>query len=163
MSRPVRIAKHPVHPMLVVFPIGLWVFSLLSDVVFLLGGSERWNDIAFYTMAGGLVGALAAALPGLFDMLSISDPKVGKIAWNHMILNAIAVLIFAADLSARILSRPGATLPVVLSVAGVILLALAGWLGGEMVYVHGAGVEQQPRNGGVDRHEKRQGKVRRFG
>ena len=163
MSRPVRIAKHPVHPMLVVFPIGLWVFSLLSDVVFLLGGSERWNDIAFYTMSGGLVGALAAAVPGLFDMLSISDQKVGKIAWNHMILNAIAILIFAADLSARILSRRGATLPIVLSVAGVTLLALAGWLGGEMVYVHGTGVEQQPRNGGVDRQEKQQGNLRRLG
>jgi uncharacterized membrane protein len=163
MSTPASIAKHPIHPMLVVFPIGLWVFSLVSDVVFLLGGSERWNDIAFYTMAGGLIGALAAAVPGLFDMLSISDPKVGKIAWNHMILNAIAVVIFAADLSARILSRPGAILPVFLSVAGVVFLAVAGWLGGEMVYVHGAGVEQRPRDGVVDRHGKRQGNLRRLG
>ena len=163
MSSPASIAKHPIHPMLVVFPIGLWVFSLLSDVVFLVGGSEQWNDIAFYTMAGGLIGALAAAIPGLFDMLSISDPKVGKIAWNHMIFNAIAVVIFAADLSARILSRPGATLPVLLSVAGIVFLALAGWLGGEMVYVHGAGVEQRPRNGVSERHGKRQGNVRHFG
>jgi hypothetical protein len=64
MSTPASIAKHPLHPMLVVFPIGLWIFSLIADFIFLSGGDARWNDVAFYTIAGGLVGALVAAVAG---------------------------------------------------------------------------------------------------
>jgi uncharacterized membrane protein len=129
MSTPASIAKHPLHPMVVVFPIGLWIFSLVSDFVFLLGGDARWSDVAFYTLAGGLIGALVAAAPGLVDMFSISDPKVGKIARNHMILNLIAVAIFGLSFYLRLDNTAGAALPVVLSVAGVLLIAVSGWLG----------------------------------
>ncbi|MGH9834655.1 MAG: DUF2231 domain-containing protein [Blastocatellia bacterium] len=58
------IGGHPIHPILVAFPIGLWVFSLVSDIVYFMGwGSAIWNDVAFYSMAGGIVGALLAAAP----------------------------------------------------------------------------------------------------
>lgn len=99
--------------------------------------------VALYTLAGGLIGALVAAVPGFFDMFSISDPKVGKIAWNHMILNLIAVAIFALNFYLRIGSTADAPLPIFLSVAGVLVIAVSSWLGGEMVYVHGMGVQQQ--------------------
>jgi uncharacterized membrane protein len=157
MSTPASIAKHPLHPMLVVFPIGLWVFSLISDIVFLLGGDARWNDVAFYTLAGGLIGAVLAAVPGFFDMFSISDKKVGKIAWNHMILNLIAVVIFAVDFYLRLRNPAGAIFPIVLSVAGVLCIAVSGWLGGEMVYVHGMGVQQQSAGSTREEHRKAQG------
>ncbi|HZD41225.1 MAG TPA: DUF2231 domain-containing protein, partial [Terriglobales bacterium] len=107
MSTPAIIAKHPLHPILIVFPIGLWVFSLISDFIFLLGGNAAWSEVAFYTMVGGLIGALLAAVPGFFDMFSISDPKVGKIAWNHMILNLIATAIFALNLYLRMGAATG--------------------------------------------------------
>lgn len=153
MSIPASIAKHPLHPMLVVFPIGLWVFSVIGDFVFLLGGDARWNDVAFYTLAGGLIGAVLAAVPGFFDMFSISDKKVGKIAWNHMILNLIAVVIFAIGFYLRLRNPAGAIFPILLSVAGVLFIAVSGWLGGEMVYVHGMGVQQQ--SSGSTREERR--------
>jgi uncharacterized membrane protein len=143
MSTPASIAKHPLHPMSVVFPIGLWIFSLISDFVFLLTDNSVWSDVAFYTMAGGLIGAVLAAVPGFFDMFSISDKKVGKIAWNHMILNLIAVVIFAVDFYLRLGNTARAIFPIVLSVVGVLFIAVSGWLGGEMVYVHGMGVRQQ--------------------
>ena len=157
MTTPASIAKHPIHPMLVVFPIGLWIFSLVADIIFLLGGSDRWNDIAFYTMAGGVIGALLAAVPGLIDMFSITDDVVGKIAWNHMILNLIAVGIFALNLYLRTDSIPGAALTIILSVAGIAFIALSGWLGGEMVYVHGMGVDQRAEDtaGKTDRSRLR--------
>jgi uncharacterized membrane protein len=164
MSTPASIAKHPLHPMLVVFPIGLWVFSLISDFVFLLGRDSRWNDVAFYTMAGGLIGAVLAAVPGFVDMFSISDKKVGKIAWNHMILNLIAVVIFAVDFYLRLRNPAGAIFsivlsPIVLSLAGVLFIAVSGWLGGEMVYVHGMGVQQQ--SAGSTREERRKAQAGR--
>src|SRR5215470_4031103 len=119
MNTPASIGKHPIHPMLVAFPIGLWIFSLISDIVFILGKSLIWNGIAFYTMLGGTIGALLAAVPGFIDMLSIPDPKVGKIAWNHMVLNLVVVAIFALNLYLRIVLPAAASVPILLSLIGV--------------------------------------------
>jgi len=147
MGSRASLLKHPIHPMLVPFPIALWIFSLISDVVYGLGwGGTLWNEMAFYTMAGGIVGALAAAVPGLIDYLSMSDQQTSKIAKTHMIVNLTIVGIFIADLWLRTMFAPGAGLPVVLSVIGVALLGFSGWLGGELVYVHGVGVESSPES-----------------
>jgi uncharacterized membrane protein len=65
MKTPASIAGHPIHPMLVALPIGLWIFSLVCDLVFAFGGaSENWRLVAVYTLAGGIIGALLAAVPG---------------------------------------------------------------------------------------------------
>jgi uncharacterized membrane protein len=145
MASPASIAKHPIHPMLVVFPIGLWIFSLISDVIYAMGwGASVWNDVAFYTMAGGIVGALIAALPGFVDLFSMSKPKVKAIGIWHMSINLLVVALFALNLWMRYDAAPGAALPIWLSVIGVVLLGVSGWLGGEMVYVHGVAVEPQP-------------------
>jgi uncharacterized membrane protein len=141
MSTPASIAKHPIHPMLIVFPIGLWVFSFVADLVWLLGGAAVWQDLAFYTMAGGVVGALMAAVPGIADFLSITDPQVRMVGWAHMLINLSVVALYAVNLWLRTWTPPLALLPVVLSGIAVVLLAISGWLGGELVYVHGMGVE----------------------
>jgi uncharacterized membrane protein len=146
MNTPARIGKHPIHPMLVGFPIGLWVFSFISDLFFHLGGNLLWNDIAFYTMVGGLIGALLAAVPGLIDMFSIANPMIGKIAWNHMLLNLTAFAVFGINLYLRTVLEAGAVIPTLLSGFGVLLLALSGWLGGELAYVHGVGVQPQEKS-----------------
>jgi uncharacterized membrane protein len=141
--------KHPLHPMLIPFPIALWIFSLISDVVYGLGwGGALWKEMAFYTMAGGIVGALAAAVPGLIDYLSMTDQETSKIAKTHMIVNLAIVGIFIANLWLRTMFAPSAGLPVVLSVIGVVLLGFSGWLGGELVYVHGVGVESSVERSG---------------
>ena len=139
------IAKHPVHAMLVPFPIGLWVFSFVADVVFLMGwGGPAWNDVAFYTMIGGTVGALLAAPFGLLDFLSLRDPVTRRIGMLHMVLNLLVVATFAADIWLRTQTGTGAGLPVTLSGLAMLMLLASGWLGGEMVYVHGAGVQPPP-------------------
>ena len=73
MSSPASIGKHPIHPMLVEFPIGLWVFALVCDVVRLFGGAEVWNSVALYCIAGGIVGALLAAVPGQVQPVPFID------------------------------------------------------------------------------------------
>ena len=123
MNTPASIGKHPIHPMLVVFPIGLWIFSFISDLIFLLGNNLLWNDIAFFAMLGGLVGALLATVPGMIDMFSITNPKVGKIAWNHMLINLGALGVFGLNLYLRTVLEAGAFIPIFLSVFGVLLLA----------------------------------------
>jgi len=145
MASPASIAKHPIHPMLVALPIGLWIFSLLSDVIYLMKwGGPVWSEVALYTMAGGLVGALLAAVPGFVDLLSMSKGPVKRIGIWHMSINLLIVALYALNLWLRTSSAPPAIQPVWLSVVGILLLGVSGWLGGEMVYVHGVAVEPQP-------------------
>lgn len=162
MASPASIAKHPIHPVLIAFPIGLWIFSLVSDIIYSAGwGPAIWNDVAFYTLAGGLVGALLAALPGLIDLLSLSG-KAKTIGIWHMSINLIVVAIFAVNLWLRTKSAPGATLPISLSIIGVLLLGISGWLGGELVYVHGVAVEPQPGKGAEDKARVRGSEYKRI-
>jgi uncharacterized membrane protein len=65
------IFKHPIHPMLIIFPIGLWIFSLACDLIRPAGASaDAWSIVAFFSMIGGLIGALCAAVPGFIDLLN---------------------------------------------------------------------------------------------
>jgi uncharacterized membrane protein len=161
MASPASMGRHPVHPMLIPFPIALWIFSLVADVIYLWRGNLIWRDyIAFYTLAGGIIGAAAAAVPGIIDWLSIKDRAVKKIADWHARLNVIALLIFAADFYLRTASGArfvgsSLTIPLALSVLGSILITISGWLGGEMVYVHGVAVEPQADTLGEGRGKAR--------
>lgn len=157
MASPASIAKHPIHLMLVALPIGLWIFSLASDVIYLMQwGGVIWNDVAFYTMAGGVLTALIAAVPGFVDFLSMSKGRVRNLALWHMRINLAVVVLYGVNLWLRREAAAGAALPIWLSVVGVALLGISGWLGGEMVYVHGVAVEpqasaQESRNEGAPR------------
>ena len=149
MASPASIGGHPIHPMIIPFPIALWVFSFIADLVYLWRGNPIWKDwIAFYTLLGGIIMAAVAAVPGLMDWLTLKDPKVVKIANWHARLNVIALLIFAVSFYLRTsggsaLVSGSHTIPFSLSVFGVILITISGWLGGEMVFKHGVAVEAQ--------------------
>jgi uncharacterized membrane protein len=139
MRTPASIAGHPIHPMLVTIPIGLWIFSLVCDLVHAGNGSPVWATVAFYCMAGGIVGALLAAVPGLIDLVSLPAGPRGT-ALTHMGINLTVVALYAVNLWMRMGSpeRPGNL--VWLSLVSVLLLAVSGWLGGKMVFEHGIGV-----------------------
>lgn len=144
MRSPASIANHPIHPMLVAFPIGLWIFSLICDLIALnVVNAAVWFTVAFFTMVGGLIGGLAAAVPGLIDLLFYKGGPAAfkKTALIHMTINLIAVALFAVNIWLRIRSAESMTIPVLLSIIGVCLIAVSGWLGGHMVHVYGVGVE----------------------
>jgi uncharacterized membrane protein len=144
MRSPASIFKHPIHPMLIVFPIGLWLFSLACDLIHLAGGSsDAWTTVAFYSMVGGLIGALCAAVPGFIDLLYYKGgaPPVKKIALTHMAINLTAVVLYAINIALRAKGTFGMGIPVLLSIIGVALIFVSGWLGGQMVHVYGVGVE----------------------
>ncbi len=150
--------------MLVVLPMGLWIFSLAADLIVAAGWKTPWSDLAFYTMAGGLAGALLAAPPGLIDFFSIRDARARRIAWFHMIFNLSAAALFAVNLYLRAAGAPGDSLPVGLSLLSVALLGVGGWLGGELVYVRGVAVQTPPaRRGPAELREIPGGKIRRIG
>ncbi len=138
--------------MIIPFPIALWVFSLVADVIYLWRGNLVWKDtVAFYALLAGILGAAAAAVPGFIDWLSLTDKAVVKIANWHARLNVIALLIFAGSFYLR--TKSGAslvsgsyTIPLLLSVLGVVLITISGWLGGEMVFKHGVAVDTRSAN-----------------
>lgn len=143
MRTPASLAKHPIHPMLVVFPIGLWIFSLVCDLIGTsIATTGIWFTVALSTMIGGLIGALAAAVPGLIDLLFYKGgaPPVKKIAQTHMTINLTAVVLYAVNIWLR-MSGQSMKVPIVLSIIGVCMIAVSGWLGGQMVHVYGVGVE----------------------
>jgi uncharacterized membrane protein len=141
MRTPAQIAKHPIHPMLVPIPIGLWIFAFVCDLIFVLGsGVGLWFTLSFWTMIGGVIGALIAAVPGMIDMLSLRGPT-RRLALTHMALNVTVVVLYAVNIGTRIQGSGVAGAPLILSIIAIGLLAVSGWLGGHMVYVHGVAVD----------------------
>ena len=145
MSAAASFKGHPFHPIIIPLPIGLWVFSIVSDFIFKLGwGSPIWNDVAFYTLAGGIIGALIAAVPGFIDLIGLQNPKTKSIAIWHMFINLLAVALYCVNFWLRTQRAPGDNLPILLSAIGIVLIIISGWLGGELVYVRGVAVKQPP-------------------
>src|SRR5947207_14718582 len=115
MRTPASVHGHPIHPMLVVFPIGLFIFSFVCDLVSTLSADmTTWKTVAFYTMAGGLLGALAAAIPGLIDLFSLTDTRIRHIALAHMTINLVVVALYGLNLWLRISDAGASRLPLVL-------------------------------------------------
>jgi uncharacterized membrane protein len=154
MASPASIRKHPLHPMLVAFPIGLWTFALICDLAQVFRGGSAWSHVALYCVGGGIIGALAAAIPGLIDYFSIEDARTKRTANLHLCINLGAVLVYLLNFWLRFHLPSESTVPLLLSCVGVVAMGAGGWLGGEMVYLQGMAVEavdqvakvrQQPR------------------
>ncbi len=123
---PVLTARYLIHPMLLPFPIALWMFSLVSDGLYLFDvGGPVWKDIALYSMVAGLGGAMAAVVPAVFDYRAIPSTERGAAVRGHMLLNGVIVLLYGANAVVRLDTGPEAMAPVVTSVAGVVLLAVS--------------------------------------
>ena len=141
MRTPASIAGHPIHPMLVPIPIGLWIFSLVCDLIGMGGDANpAWATVAFYCMGGGIIGALLAAVPGLVDLVSLPAGPRGT-ALKHMGINLTVVALYVINFWVRMGSpdhKPGNL--VWLSLISILLLVVSGWLGGKMVYEHGVAV-----------------------
>ena len=146
------IAGHPIHPMLVVIPLGLWVTALVFDIVRAVTGNPLWTTLAFWNIVLGVAGALLAAVPGFLDYPGMAG-RIGRIATWHMALNLGAVVLFAVNAFVRMRVGPDSGWPLALSVIGVVGVFVSGWLGGEMVYRERYGV-QEPGDRRDARHRR---------
>jgi uncharacterized membrane protein/nitrite reductase/ring-hydroxylating ferredoxin subunit len=149
---------HPLHPILVHLPIGLFLLSLIFDVAGKFCGSgeraEAFVVPAYYTMSVGIFFALVAAIPGIADYTSIRrDHPARRTATWHMILNVIVVVLYIVNLAIRSRTHDPfagsvANMPFVLSIIAIVLLSASGYLGGKMVYGDGVGVGRHRRKKG---------------
>ena len=144
MESKARLFGHPIHPMLIVFPLGLLVTSLIFDVVHAATGNADFSIAAYWCIAGGIIGSLLAAVFGLWDWLGIpSGTRAKGVGLWHGVGNVVVVALFALSWWLRSGESgyvPGAP-AMALSFIAVLLGAVSGWLGGELVDRLGVGVD----------------------
>jgi uncharacterized membrane protein len=143
MNRGARLLGHPIHPMLVVFPLGLLSASVIFDVIGLIGDSERFHLVAFYMLAAGIIGGLIAAIFGLIDWTAIPSGTAAKrIGVIHGLANVVMLSVFIIGGFLRGEIDNPATVSVGVNVAALGIGMFSGWLGGDLVYRYGIGVEK---------------------
>jgi uncharacterized membrane protein len=152
-----KVKGHPIHVMLVPFPIAFWAATLFCDIAYWYTGTGGWAVSAAWLLGAGLVMAALAASAGFIDFLGSDRIRALSHAWQHMIGNFIAVVLAIVSLYLRLaygVEAMAVPAGVLLSLAIIGILGFTGWLGGEMVYRHGVGVEHEhQRVPGARSHE----------
>lgn len=137
-----KIGGHPIHPMLIPFPITCLVATFVTDLLYLHFGAEGFANASKWLLAFGILTALAAAAIGLVDFMG--DDRIRRLshALQHMIANVAAVVVAIINLVVRLNDEAGQiqSLGVYLSGATVLILLFSGWRGGDLVYKHGVGM-----------------------
>jgi uncharacterized membrane protein len=144
MQAKARLFGHPIHQMLIVFPLGLLGTSLLFDILYLATGNDSWSLVSYYMIAAGIVSGLLAAPFGLIDWLAIpGGTRAKRIGLLHGGGNVVVLLLFVLSWLLRrdVPTAPGGA-EVGLSAVGVLLALVTGWLGGELVDRLGIGVDE---------------------
>lgn len=142
-----NLMGHPLHPILVTLPIGLFTAVLVCDVIYWWNGEVSWANAALWLLATGLLTAAVAAVAGLVDFTGDRRIRALSDAWQHMIGNVIMVLVQAFSFYYRYRYGTSAVVPVglTLSVIAVGIMLFTGWKGGELVFRHRVAVYDEPR------------------
>jgi uncharacterized membrane protein len=144
MESKAKAFGHPIHPMLIPFPLGLLATALIFDLIDMIFGNDNLARAAYYMIAAGIIAGLIAAIPGLVDWTAIPDGTRAKsIGLYHMAMNVIVLVLFAI---AWLMRRDGIhdeeTTPLILEIIGGGIAAVSGWFGGELVDRLGVGVDR---------------------
>jgi uncharacterized membrane protein len=144
MESRVKSMGHPIHPMLVNFPLGLLMTAAVFDIVHLVTGNGYWSGIAFWMIAAGVITGVLAAVIGTIDALAIpSGTRAKSVSVVHGSGNALILALFAISWILRF-NVPGnpPLAAYILSFLGAALLGVTGWLGGELTLRFGIGVDE---------------------
>lgn len=137
----ITIKQHPLHPMMVSFPIAFLSSTILTDAAFWWLGDPFWAAVSFWLCAAGFAIGVLAALVGLADFVQIEEARRHVTGWSHLIVAIAALALAAANLRLRLGDPANAVIPwgIVLSAALALLVAVTGWLGGSLTFRHGIG------------------------
>jgi uncharacterized membrane protein len=140
------IAGHPIHPMLIPFPIAFFVATLACDIGYWITGNATWTAVSVWLLGAGIIMAALAAVVGLTDVLGDQRIRALSDVWWHAAGNVIVVLIEIYNWWARFSEGTGAIVPkgFILSLVAVLILLFTGWKGWEMVYRHRVGIAEEP-------------------
>ena len=140
-----KIAGHPIHPMLIPFPIAFFVATFVCDLVYWQTGNAAWANATICLLGAGIIMAALAALAGLTDVIGEERIRSLADAWWHAGGNVIVVLIQLYNWYARYDQGAAAIVPkgLILSLIVTCILLFTGWKGWEMVYSHRVGVADE--------------------
>jgi len=143
MESKVKVAGHPVHPMLIVFPLGLLATAVLFDIIYLVSDNSLWTVVSYYMVGAGVTGGLAAAVFGWLDWFAIpTGTRAKRVGLWHGAGNVVVLGLFVLS---WLLRRENPAVPptgaIVAGLVGFVLAAITGWLGGELVDRLGVGVD----------------------
>lgn len=143
------IGGHPLHPIMIAFPIAFLVGALVTDIAFWAGRDPFWAVASLWLVGAGLVTGVAAAALGLIDFFTIDRARAHRTGWLHFIGNVIVLVLAFVSLLMRVNDAEGAVLPYGLIISAVIavILGFTGWYGGELSYRFKIGViepEEEP-------------------
>jgi len=143
MESRAKVAGHSAHAMLIAFPLGLLTTAVAFDIISLVSGTARWTEMAYYIIGAGLLGGIAAAVPGWVDWAAIPGrTRAWRVGLIHGVGNAVVLGLFALS---WVLRRPDPSAPptgaIVAGLAGGVILAVTAWLGGELMVRLGVGVD----------------------
>lgn len=144
MESRAKLLGHPVHPMLIVFPLGLLAMAVIFDIIAMAAGRGYWSEIAYWMIAAGVITGLFAAPFGAIDWWAIPrGTRARRVGLLHGLGNVFVVLLFAWSwlLRTEAPQAPG-PLALLLAFAGFGLALVTGWLGGELVDRLGVGVDE---------------------
>jgi uncharacterized membrane protein len=137
-----RIAGHPIHPMLVPFPIACFVGVFLTDLVYWRTADMLWADFSTWLVTVGLIMACLAAIAGLIDFLSSRSIRLQPPAWPHAIGNVVVLILATLNMLVHTRDAWTSVFPwgLILSTVVVLILLFTGWMGWSMVDRYGVGV-----------------------
>jgi uncharacterized membrane protein len=140
------IGGHPIHPMLIPFPIAFFVATFACDVGFWITGRNGWFEPTLWLLGAGVIIALLAAVAGLTDVNGDAQIRALSTVWWHAGGNVLAVVIQIINFFLRNGEGTKAVLPtgIILSLIVVLILLFTGWKGWEMVYRDHVGVADTP-------------------
>ena len=143
MESRAKIFGHAIHPILIVFPLGLLATAVIFDAIGLATVSGKWLEISFWMIAAGIIGGLVSAIFGLIDWLAIpSGTRAKAIGLWHGLGNVVVILLFIASWFLRYQNPPNpGSFAILVSLVGILLALVTGWLGGELVERLGVGVD----------------------
>jgi uncharacterized membrane protein len=144
MESKAKLAGHALHPMLIVFPLGLLATSVIFDLIYLANGNGRLADASYWMIGAGIITGLIAAIPGAVDWVAIpANTRAKAIGLWHAIGNVVVLVCFAISWIIRNNNDTSAPTgaAITMSVIGVLLALVTGWLGGELVERLGIGVQ----------------------
>jgi uncharacterized membrane protein len=144
MESRATLLGHPIHPMLIVLPLGLFIAAVVFDALYLWRGNPTFATVAYWNVAGGVIGGLLAAVFGVVDWFAIpAGTRAKRIGLLHGGSNVLVVALFAFVWLTRgnAVDVAPTTTVFVIEVAALVLGSVAGWLGGELVGRLGIGVD----------------------
>ena len=143
MESRAKILGHPIHQMLIPFPLGLMGTAVVFDAIYLLWGNTAMSTVAYWMIVAGIISGFVAAPFGTIDWLAVPQGTRAKsVGLLHGAGNFVVLLLFIGSwwLRRDAPERPE-TLASMLSFAGAGLSLLTGWLGGELVDRLAVGVD----------------------